>query len=96
MKVYIVYSCYSEAYDDPSIEFEACATIQKAKEVFNNYKEKAIEQAKNNFVLLNDEFDEENFNAEFDIDEGDRIFECRETNGDKAWEAYIVEQDLLV
>ena len=31
MKVYIVYSCYSESFEDPSIFFEACATIQKAR-----------------------------------------------------------------
>lgn len=95
MKVYIVYSCYSEAYSDPSIYFEACGSLDKAKEVFNGYKANSIQQAKDHYFFLNDEFDEENFNVEFDIEEEERTFECREVNGNKCWEAYIIEQDLL-
>ena len=55
MKVYIVYSCYSESFEDPSIFFEACATIQKAREIFEGFTNNATEQAKNCFESLYDE-----------------------------------------
>ena len=94
MKVYIVYSCYSESFEDPSIFFEACATIQKAREIFEGFTNNATEQAKNCFESLYYE-EETSFEKEYDIEESDTTYVCRETNGDKAWEVYIVEQELL-
>lgn len=95
MKVYIVYSCYSESYENPSIFFEACATEAKAKEIFQGYIDNVKEQSMNSYEERYDE-DEKSYEDAYSIDEGDRTFECIERNGDQSWEVYILEQDLLV
>lgn len=94
MKVFIVYSCYSESYQDPSIFFEACGTIEKAEEIFKGFKANIINQAEDRYDEMED--DENTFEDIFSVEEGNRTFEVREIDGDKSWEAYITEQELLV
>lgn len=93
MKVYVVYSCYSESYSDPSIFFEVCGTKAKAKEIFNGFIENINKQAADIYCDMGYE---EGFDSIFSTEESDNTFECRELDGDKAWEAYIVEQEILV
>ena len=94
MKVFVVYSCYSESYDKPSVFFEVCGTIEKAQEIFKGFKTNMLNQAKDRYDEMED--DENTFEDIFSVEEGDRTFEIIETDGDKSWEAYIVEQELLV
>lgn len=96
MKVYVVYSCYHESYEDPSIFFEVCGTIEKAQEIFNGYKENIVKQAKDLYDAFYEDDEECKFEDKYSIDEGTRTFDCREMDGDKAWESYIVEQEVLV
>lgn len=95
MKVFVVYSCYSESYEDPSIYFEVCGTIEKAQEIFEGYKTNILKQAKDCYDSYYDG-EEQSFEDIYPVDEGTNTFEVREMDGDKAWESYIVEQELLV
>lgn len=95
MKVFIVYSCYSESFDKPSIYFEACGTLEKAEEIFRGYKENIIKQARDRYEEM-EYGDEKTFEDVYSVEDGNRIFECIEMDGDKSWESYIVEQELLV
>lgn len=94
MKVFVVYSCYSESYEDPSIYFEVCGTIEKAQEIFEGYKTNILKQIQDRYEEM--EYEDKTLEDVYSIDDGNRIFEVREMDGDKAWESYIVEQELLV
>lgn len=92
MKVYIVYSCYSDSYQEPSIFFEVCATEEKAQEIFNGYVSNIKLQSRESFTYR---YEESTFEEKYDIEEKERVFKCKEIDEDQSWEAYIIEQELL-
>ena len=87
--VFILYTCYTDGENDPCIFVSAYSSLDKAKErlkmTFENTKKQIDDIMENEYI---------NDCDPFSIDFGDRYYEVREDDGERYWEAYIIEEEI--
>lgn len=86
--VFVLYTCYTDAENEPCIYVSVYSDIEKAKaalEVVKNNTKREID------VIIRDAEKELSLD-DFTFEENERSYVVRNDDGDDYWEAYILEE----
>lgn len=86
--VFVLYTCYTDAENEPCIYVSVYSTLEKAQNALKTVIDNTMKQI--SFII--EESEQELSLDDFTLEEDERSFVARREDGDDYWEAYILNE----